>query len=389
MLSTLRKPDLVRIYLIPLITMLVSSMTWSISIVYYLELGATVTQVNMLRSIRTLMGTLLLVPMGALSDKYGRKYMVLYSRTVNLLGVTIHAYAQNLRHLYLASIVNGVAGRGFFPVLLSMIGDTATEEESQEAVSLLYLASSIGLITGPTITSLILDKELTNLRGVYQIGVITQVTVLIYLATQIKETTTIDKQSKPSIDQLKTLLTQKTYQNLSLMAILYYFSRSTIETYTPIYAKTSLDYTDAQIALLSTIRSTGILVIRLLSATILTQTHFQTLLYMFLALGGVAGLTAYIANSYTTIALAIILSGISYGSIRILGATLIAKQTTTRNRGLANSLYNVAISTGDITRTLTAPIVELVGIKPVFLLATISALTSTIPAKKLRNKENT
>jgi len=388
MLSTIRKPDLVRIYLIPLVTMLVSSMTWSISIVYYLELGANVTQVNLLRSIRTLMGTLLLVPIGALSDKLGRKYMVLYSRTINFLGVLIHAYATNVRHLYIASIVNGVAGRGFFPILLSMIGDIASEDESQEAVSLLYLFSSIGLITGPIITSIILNREITNLRGVYRVGALAQIIVLIYLATQIKETSNItNNDQKSSLHHLKELVSQQRFQSLSMMAALYFFSRSIINTYTPIYAKTSLGFTDGQVALLSTIRSTGILVIRLLSATILTNTHFQTLLYTFLTLGGIAGLAAFYANSYYTISLAIILSGISYGSVRILGATLIAKQTTTRNRGLANSLYNVAISAGDITRTLTAPIVDLLGIKPVFLLATITALASTLPAKKLKNKK--
>lgn len=96
MLSTLRKPDLIRIYLIPFITMLVSSMAWSISIVYALELGANIYQVNLLRSIRTLMGIVLLVPIGVLSDRFGRKAMVIYSRLITFLGVLIRAFATNV-----------------------------------------------------------------------------------------------------------------------------------------------------------------------------------------------------------------------------------------------------------------------------------------------------
>jgi len=392
MLSTLRKPDLIRIYLIPFITMLVSSMAWSISIVYALELGANIYQVNLLRSIRTLMGILLLVPIGVLSDRFGRKGMVIYSRLITFFGVLIRAFATNVRHLYIASIVGGVAGRGFFPVLLSMIGDIAEEEESQEAVSLLYLFSSIGLIVGPSITSLLLTSELVKLRGVYQIAVVAQLTVLIYLATQIEETGTQSRKGgKFDFSSVKDLIHQQRFQSLSLMALFYFFSRSILQTYIPIYAKMDLDLSDGQVASLSTYHSTGILVIRLLSATLLTRAPFNTLLYTFLALGGVAGLTAISANNYYTLTIAIVISGLSYGAVRILGATDIAKQTTPKNRGLANSLYNVSISAGDIIRTFTAPIADLFGTNPIFMLATITALASTIPVTTLTEEhtENT
>lgn len=392
MLSTLRKPDLIRIYLIPFITMLVSSMAWSISIVYALELGANIYQVNLLRSIRTLMGIVLLVPIGVLSDRFGRKGMVIYSRLITFLGVLIRAFATNVRHLYIASIVGGVAGRGFFPVLLSMIGDIAEEGESQEAVSLLYLFSSIGLIVGPSITSLLLSKEIVKLRGVYQIAVVAQLTVLIYLATQIEETGTQSKEGeKFDFSSVKDLIHQQRFQSLSVMALFYFFSRSILQTYIPIYAKIDLALSDGQVASLSTYHSTGILVIRLLSATLLTRAPFNTLLYTFLALGGVAGLTAISANNYYTLTLAIVISGLSYGAVRILGATDIAKQTTPKNRGLANSLYNVSISAGDIIRTFTAPIADLFGTNPIFMLATITALASTIPVTTLTEEhtENT
>ncbi|MGD2201594.1 MAG: MFS transporter [Candidatus Bathyarchaeota archaeon] len=389
MLSTLRKPALFRIYLIPFITMLVSSMVWSISIVYALELGANIYQVNLLRSIRTLMGIILLVPIGMFSDRFGRKAMVIYSRLITLFGVLIRAFASNVNHLYIASIVGGVADRGFFPVLLSMIGDVAEEDEKQEAVSILYLFSSIGLTIGPSITSVLLAGETVTLRGVYKIGVIAQILVLIYLFTQTKETG-IQAQNAEKIDisNIKDLLTQPRFRYLSYMAVLYFFSRSILQTYIPLYAKLDLGFSDGRVALLSTYRNLGILIIRLLSATLLTRVPFNLFLYTSLALGGVAGLTSIFANNYYTLIIALMIAGVSYGAVRILGATDIARLSTKENRGVANSLYNVAISSGNIIRTVTAPLAELFGIIPLFLLATITAMASIIPVTKMKEQSN-
>ncbi len=385
--ATLRKPAFLRIYLIPFITMLVSSMVWSISIVYAIELGANTYQVNILRSIRTFMGVLLLVPVGMLSDTLGRKAMILYSRSINFLGVLTRAFAQNVSHLYISAIVGGIAGRGFFPVLLSMIGDIAKEEEKQEAVSLLYLSSSIGLTVGPSITSLILKNNWLDLRGVYKTNAMAQILVLIYLYTQVKETTTKAKQGKPfQLAQVRKLLQHPSFRKVSTMALLYYFSRSILQTYIPLYAKTELGLPNNQIAMLSTIRNTGILVIRLLSATLFTTLPQTMFLIISLLLGGLAALIPIFYFSYHALIIAILFAGISYGAVRILGATIIAKLSSQENRGAANSLYNVAISSGDIFRTFTAPIATIYGTSSVFLLATLTAILSILPVTDMKKK---
>ncbi len=384
MLATLRKPALVRIYLIPFFTMLVSSMVWSISIVYALALGANVYQVNILRSIRTLMGLFLLVPIGMLSDILGRKTIVIYSRSVTFFGVLIRAFASKVNHLYISAIVGGIAGRGFFPVLLSMIGDIAEEGEKQEAVSFLYLSSSIGLTVGPTITSMLLRNGHLTLRGIYKVNVIAQIIVLLYLFTLIEETSTqIEPGEELDLTHLKDLMRQPEFQKLSGMALLYFFSRSILQTYIPLYAKMDLGLSDDRVAMLSTYRNMGILVIRLLCATLLTRVPLTYFLMISLGLGGVAGMIPIFAVDYQALTFSLVLAGISYGAVRILGATVIAKRSTPENRGVANSLYNVAISSGNIFRTFTAPMADLYGIASIFLLAAITAMASIIPVTRM------
>jgi len=117
-------------------------MSNSISILFALDLGANIFQVNLINTMRSTMSILLLVPFGILSDRLGRKPMLLYPRAVMFLGTLIRTFATTPDHLLLAALAGGFAGGGFFPILLSMIGDVAKPKEQQKAISTLFLFSS-------------------------------------------------------------------------------------------------------------------------------------------------------------------------------------------------------------------------------------------------------
>ena len=125
MFSTLKNPALMKIYILPLIFVSSGSMTWAISVLYALDLGASILQVNLITTIRSAMSILLLVPFGILSDRFGRRPMLLFPRIIVLIGLLIRTFATHPNHLLLAAFVGGFAGGGFFPVLLSMAADVA------------------------------------------------------------------------------------------------------------------------------------------------------------------------------------------------------------------------------------------------------------------------
>ena len=51
MLRTIRDPQLLRIYIIPLLTVTTGSMTWAVSVLYALDLGATLLEVNLITTV--------------------------------------------------------------------------------------------------------------------------------------------------------------------------------------------------------------------------------------------------------------------------------------------------------------------------------------------------
>jgi MFS family permease len=380
-LSTLRKPAFLKIYSIPLIQVAIGSMSNSVSILFALDLGASIFQINLISTVRSTMSILLLIPFGILSDRYGRKPMILYPRVIMLVGTLIRAFATHPNHLIIASLVGGFAGGSYFPILLSMIADISNIEERQEGISTLFLFSSFGMVIGPSVSAFLLLFPQITLRSMYQITVIGEVFVLIYLAMIIKETRAPvegHEDSKP-LPQIKELIGQSRFQGLLIVVFMYSFYRAIFRTYAPIYGRVNLNLTDAEVVSFDTYRNLGVMLIRFSTATFLTRVPVSTFLLAVLGLGGLSGLLAPLATNYMLIILVIFLMGVSFGAYRILTTTLVANNSVPENRGIANSILDFSGSAGNLTNIFTSSLAEQFGLVPVFILGGITCLITIIP----------
>ena len=356
-------------------------MSNSISVLFALDLGATIFQVNLINTMRSTMSILLLVPFGILSDRYGRKPMILYPRAIIIIGTVIRAYATHPNHLIIASLVGGFAGGSYFPVLLSMIADISKEEERQEGISTLFLFSSIGMVLGPSLAAFLLLFPQITLRSMYQITAIAQIGVMIYLAIMIKETRPqLETREKSEfLPHIKQLISQTSFQDLLIVAFLYSFYHSIIQTYAPIYGRVNLNLTNAEVVSFNTYRNLGIMLIRLSSATFLARVPITPFLLSVLGLGGLTGFLTPFATSYMSIVLILFLVGVSFGAFRVLTTALVAYISASENRGIANSLLDLSKSTGNIMKILTSSMAENLGLVPVFILGGITCFSTIIP----------
>jgi len=385
MLRTIRKPAFLKIYSIPLIQNSLGSMSNSIAILFALDLGANIFQVNLINTVRSTMAILLLIPFGILSDRYGRKPMILYPRAIMLVGTLIRVFARTPLHLIIASLVGGFAGGSYFPVLLSMIADISDEGEQREGISTLFVFSSIGMVAGPSLAAFLLLSPQFNLRSIYQISAVAEFGVLLYLAFLIKETKPPEKREKIEfIPQIKQLISQTSFRGLLVTGFLYSFYHSIFRTYTPIYGRVNLNLTDAEVASFNTYRNLGVMLIRLLTATYLTRVPISVFLLVVLVLGGITGFLVLLATNYTYMVLILFLVGVSFGAFRILSTTLVAKTSVSENRGLANSLFDFSQSTGNFVNIFTSSMAENLGLTPVFLLGGVTCISAIIPTLRAK-----
>lgn len=381
MFTTIKRPELLKIYTIPFFVMITDQITGAISILFALELNADILQINLITTVGMVMGIMLEVPFGMLSDRMGRKPMLIWSRTIVIFGTLIRVFATTPDHLLIASLLGGLAGGEFFPILLSMIGDVTGPQKRQEAISTMFLFSSLGMLIGPIICSSLLLLPQMTLRTIYQIVLVGQVATVIYIMTSVHET----KEKTHEIitvsyrSHMMELIRHRNFQMLLFMAFFFSLSRSIVMTYVPIYAKTVLQLSDAEVASFSVFTNSAVLIMRFLSASLLTRIQSPITLLSVQAIGGVVGLTATFANNYLSIILLLFMSGLSYGGNRVLESVLVANNSKPQNRGVANSIHNVSVSIGSLTKIFTTSLVESFGFMPAFIVGGIIGFMTMVP----------
>lgn len=91
--------------------------------------------------------------LGALSDKYGRKPILLLSIAGTVLGFLLMGVAASLPLLFLARIIDG-ASAGNISTAKAAITDITSKEERVTSLGFTFAAESLGLIMGPVLGGL-------------------------------------------------------------------------------------------------------------------------------------------------------------------------------------------------------------------------------------------
>lgn len=89
---------------------------------------------------------------GRLSDKYGRRPMLLVSITGTAISFFMMAFAPNAFFLFLARAMDGLTA-GNIPVAFAVISDTTKPEERPKAFGLVGAAFNFGFVFGPAISA--------------------------------------------------------------------------------------------------------------------------------------------------------------------------------------------------------------------------------------------
>jgi MFS family permease len=378
--------DLRKICIIPLLYNTFNSMTWSIAILYALDLGATILDINVITMVQGVMSSLLLVPVGLLSDRFGRKRLLLIPRGIAFLATFVWAVATEVNHLLVAAVIGGFAGGGVFPVLLSMIGDTTKGTDRSHAIGVLYILSSLGMVIGPFLGSVLLTTSLVNLRHLYQINVIAQGLMLVYIVLFIHDTRSkrVRRAMFQLVTQLIELLQRRTISALLLLSGLYFFYFAVMNTYIPLFLRTAGGFSDAAISSLALAHSCAIILMRLLMVSSRFTISPRRLLMILIVMAGVSSFVTPLSHQYVSFMIIQLGYGASFGGIVIVSSHLVADNTTRDNRGVANAFLNLAQSTGNITKLLTTPIAESDGLSTVFLISGICAVSSLLPLWMIR-----
>ncbi|MBT2581790.1 MFS transporter [Planococcus sp. ISL-109] len=97
---------------------------------------------------------------GELSDKYGRKNLIIFGLVVFGLSQLLFGMATELWVLYLARFFSGVGGAFLIPPMMAFVADITTYEERGKGMGYLGASMSLGFMIGPGIGGFLSEVSL-------------------------------------------------------------------------------------------------------------------------------------------------------------------------------------------------------------------------------------
>ncbi len=105
----------------------------------------------------TLCFAALLVPAGALGDRYGRRLSLIGGLAVFALGSTAAAFAPGTGMLIGARVVMGLGAAFVMPATLSILNSVFPPKERPQAIAAWSAVAGVGIVVGPTLGGLLLS----------------------------------------------------------------------------------------------------------------------------------------------------------------------------------------------------------------------------------------
>lgn len=156
--------------------------------------------------------------LGKLSDKYGRKPLLLISQAGTIVGFIVLAFSNSLALMFAARIIDGIFG-GQFPISKAVIGDVVPPQERPKQMTNIGIAFTLASLIGPGAGSLLTRF---GIIGPGIAATLLATFTMIYTAIRYKETLpAITKIEEPwhNTDS-SSMMSQKIRKNKPAMHIL-------------------------------------------------------------------------------------------------------------------------------------------------------------------------
>ncbi len=159
------------------------------------EVGGTPTQLGLLMAVYSLMQLIFAPIWGRVSDRIGRKPVMLMGIFGLALSFFIMAIADSLWIMFAARIIGGILSSANMPTTMAYVADITTEEDRGKGMGIIGAATGLGFIFGPAIGG-VLSKSSLNTPFLIA-GILSILTFLLVLLV-LKESLPSEQRGKQS-----------------------------------------------------------------------------------------------------------------------------------------------------------------------------------------------
>lgn len=217
-----RKPSLIPIFLIVFVGLLGFGIIIPLLPLYAKYFGASPLTAGVLLATYSLLQLIATPYLGALSDRIGRRPVLIVSQIGTVLAFVLLGVANSLPLLFLARMLDGVSG-GNISTAQAYISDVVEEKNRAKAFALIGVAFGLGFILGPVIGGVLSDGN-NFYRPAFVAAAISLVSLLLTIFW-LPESLPPDKrnqQRQPSIIDIQGLRQAWRTEQLGLLLVIFF-----------------------------------------------------------------------------------------------------------------------------------------------------------------------
>ncbi len=323
------------------------------------KFGASGRELGMLMAVYALMQLIFSPMWGELSDRFGRRPIILLGLIGNGLSMLLMGLASELWMLFAARVLSGFLASATLPTAYAYVSDSTSEEDRGGGMGIMGAAMGVGMVIGPGFSGLLAEYSLSLpffVGAILSLGAISVVFFFLPESHSLenrKQTTSINIRSQFN-EMWQGLIGPIGF--LLILAFLISFGLTNFEGVFGLYMALKFNYTAGDVGWILT-------VIGLVSAVVqggltgyLTKKWGEVTLIKLSFIGSTVGfllmLTAY---NLPTILLTVSFFILSNAMIRPGVSSLISKRAT-MGQGVAMGLNNSFMSLGRVVGPLLAGI---------------------------------
>lgn len=318
---------------------------------------------------------------GEMSDKYGRKKIIVFGIGVFALSQFVFAIATDMWMLYVSRLLAGLGAGIMSPAMMAYIADVTTEDDRAKGMGMFGAAMSLGIVIGPGIGGFL---DGFGMRVPFYVATILSALSTITSLFFIPETLSKEKQAEKRLTGQKreNIFMQMAssfkapYFMLLLLVFVLNFGLLNFETVFSIFLQQKFDYTVQDITVFFTLGAlAGVIIQAAIFGRLVGKFGERKVIIGAFLLAAATMLATTIVNTYAIILTVTIMFFIATSLVRPAVNTLLSKMAGSE-QGFVAGMNNAYMSLGNITGSIVAGLLFDLNMNLPYLLGSLVMVAS-------------
>jgi MFS transporter, DHA1 family, multidrug resistance protein len=314
------------------------------------SMGVDISTLGFIAAASTVVGIVVSLPAGILSDLIGRRRVILIAAIVFATAPFLYLIISTPWQLVLVRIYHGLATAILGPVAMAVVADTY-EKGRGERMAWYSSATMVGRFIAPFVGGILIFGD--NFMWVYVAdgvaGVLALLTAIrLPLATNTSGSAwqTFKQQRSKYGQEIAFVFRQPGILATSGIDAIQYFAYGCLETFLPVYLNEKLGYSAWEIGLLFTIQILAATFTKPIMGRLSDRYGRVRMISAGLVLGGIATATIILSSNYYVIGVVIAVFGLGLATVTASTSALVADLSRAKSRGGALGILSSIMDIG-------------------------------------------